>query len=117
MNFPTFSVFVSDFVLQKLLKDILENWNKNSSSTELFDKSSLLLINKPNRKFRFALPISEIVDNNNNNTQQSFNIIEVDDNNNTQQSSGETIIKDNNDTHQFSSEMIIEDNNDTQQSS
>ncbi|CAG8611622.1 20004_t:CDS:2 [Dentiscutata erythropus] len=62
---------------------------KNLSSTELSDKSSSPLINKPNREFWFALPINEIVDDNND-TQQFFNIIK---DKNIQQYTGENIIE------------------------
>ncbi|CAG8819491.1 18694_t:CDS:2, partial [Dentiscutata erythropus] len=67
-------------VIEKLLEDILVNWVENSSSTESSDESS-------SREFWSAPPINEIVDDDNNDTQQSFNIIEVDNNNDTQQSS------------------------------
>ncbi|CAG8789187.1 23463_t:CDS:2, partial [Dentiscutata erythropus] len=100
MDFLTIPVSVGDFVLQKLSENILGNWNKNSSSTESSDESSSL-------EFQSAPPINEIVEDDNNYIQQSFNIIEVNDNNNTQQSSSETIIEDNNNTHQFLSETII----------
>ncbi|CAG8641338.1 12236_t:CDS:2, partial [Dentiscutata erythropus] len=126
--------------------------DENSSSTES-DESSSPLINKqtasitlPNREFRSAPPMNEsdyLTDNDNNNTQWSFNTIkdsnnnntiegsnnnntiEDSNNNNTQQSSGENIIEvdDNNNIRQSSGENIIEvdvevdDNNDTQQSS
>ncbi|CAG8744525.1 17845_t:CDS:2, partial [Cetraspora pellucida] len=124
--------------------------DENSSSTES-DKSSPLInkqtasITLPNRGFRSAPPMNKsdyLTDNDNNDTQWSFNTIkdsnnnstiegsnnnntiEDSNNNNTQQSSGENIIEvdNNNNIRQSSDENIIEvdikfdDNNDTQQS-
>ncbi|KAF0453429.1 hypothetical protein F8M41_001744 [Gigaspora margarita] len=94
-----------------------------SSSSESFAESSLLLTNKQttsvtlsNKEFRSAPPMNEsdflaIEDN----TQQPFNTINIDDND-TQQNSGKNTIKantieaDDNDTQQYSGSQVISDN-------
>ncbi|CAG8783321.1 11397_t:CDS:2, partial [Racocetra fulgida] len=101
--------------------------DENSSSTESSDKNSSSLINKqttsptlPNRGFQSAPPMNEsdyLADDDNNDTQQSFNIIE--DNNNNNNTQPFNAIEDNNNNQQDSDKKIIEvdNNNDIQQHS
>ncbi|CAG8801554.1 15612_t:CDS:2, partial [Racocetra fulgida] len=88
--------------------------DKNLSSTESSNENSSSLINKqttstttlPNRGFRSTPPINKNDDNND--TQQSFNIIEDSNNNNTQPFNAIKDNNNNNNIQQYSGKKIIE---------
>ncbi|KAF0439186.1 hypothetical protein F8M41_004172 [Gigaspora margarita] len=93
--------------------DFQQSLSDESSSSESFAESSLLLTNKQttsvtlsNREFWSAPPMNKIEDN----AQQPFNTIDID-NNDTQQNSGKnTIEADDNDTQQYSGSQVISNN-------
>ncbi|CAG8703425.1 10053_t:CDS:2, partial [Cetraspora pellucida] len=109
---------------QRSLLDENSSFTESDKSSPLINKQTVF-ITLPNRGFRSALPMNEsdyLTDNNNNDTQWSFNIIKDSNNNSTiEGSNNNNTIKDsnNNNTQQSSSENIIEvdDNTNIRQSS